>query len=499
MPTPAYHGGNKGNQWIRVVASLMIVILIMAAFWPLKDCQFVNFDDDVYVYENGCIKEGLTWDCIQWAFSSESIVKGSLAIWHPVTWISLMLDHGLFGLNPSGYHLINLLLHILNSILVFFIFQQMTSKPWQSFLVAALFAVHPLHVESVAWISERKDVLSMFFFMLAIGTYVSYAKQKRTCSYFLSITLFAIGLMAKPMLVTLPMVLILLDYWPLNRFHKDGSSPRQKYKWLLIFEKVPYFALSVIFSVISYITQKKAGALDAAAFSLAYRIENALHSCVGYLTKTIWPVDLAVLYPLPQTFPLWQTAVYLLIVLGISLYVVIKMRKYPYLFVGWSWYLITILPVIGLVQLGHQASADRYTYIPLIGIFIMVIWGASVPLRHITHSRSVMGMAAGVLLLMLVVITQNQVGYWKDSITLMSRAIAVNKNNYIAHYYLGDYLIKHDQTEEAINHFEEALRINPYYYYPRNDLIRIYRQKGETDKAPIHLNEIKKIQAGQNK
>lgn len=477
----------------------MIVLLVIAAFWPLKDCQFVNFDDDVYVYENGCVKEGLTWECIQWAFSPESIVKGSLAIWHPVTWISLMFDHGLFGLNPSGYHLINLLLHILNSILVFFIFQQMTRKHWQSFLVAALFAVHPLHVESVAWISERKDVLSMFFFMLTVGTYVSYVQQKKFGSYFLSITLFAIGLMAKPMLVTLPILLILLDYWPLNRFQKDESDPRRKYKWLLLFEKVPYLVLSVIFSMISYITQKKAGATNAAVFSLAYRFKNALHSCVGYLTKTIWPVDLAVLYPLPQTFPVWQTVAYLLLVPGISLYVFVKMKRYPYLFVGWAWYLITVLPVIGLVQLGHQASADRYTYIPLIGIFIMVIWGASVLPHHTTHFRSAMGMAAGVLLLTLIVVTQNQVGYWKDSITLMSRAIAMNKNNYIAHYYLGDYLIKHDRTEEAISHFEEALRINPEYYYPRNDLIRIYRQHGENDKVLIHLNEIAKIQAKQNK
>src|SRR5208337_2267261 len=360
---------------IPVLICLALAVLTVAAFWQLKDCGFINLDDDIYVYANAYVQTGLNWNSIGQAFSSELAKVGH---WHPVTWLSLMLDYQIFGLNPSGYHLINLLFHVMNTILLFLIFRRMTKKLWPSAFVACLFAIHPLHVESVAWITERKDVLSTFFWMLTMGAYSYYVEHRGLRRYSLVLLFFILGLMAKPMLVTLPFVLLLLDYWPLQRFQeiktdrtiqkktlevKKAADP--EYKWSLIYpllwEKIPLSALAILSSVVTFIAQQKGGAVESIeTLPLGVRIGNAFISYIDYIGKMIWPSNLAFLYPYPKFFVAWQVWRSVLLLIAITLVVIWGVKKFPYLAMGWLWYIGTLLPVIGIVQVGAQSMADRY-------------------------------------------------------------------------------------------------------------------------------------------
>ncbi len=516
------------KKQILLICFLLTVAAIIA-FQQLSQCDFTNFDDGVYVTENIHIRHGITIQAIRWAFTT-----GRAANWHPLTWMSHMLDVQLFGLNPRWQHLTNLLFHIANTLLFFFIFHRMTKAPCKSAFVAALFALHPLHVESVAWVSERKDVLSTFFWMLTTAAYIQYVEhgtedgRRRTedGSFFCGIRhlpsafrylavciFFALGLMAKPMLVTLPFVLLLLDYWPLQRFEPKKSAPaistevtrpvpankrkgksnrkqthgsgqavqalvRQekptdpKYQWALvrplIMEKIPLLALAALSCIVTYFAQKKAGAVVSfAGIPLGVRIENGFVSYIIYIGKTIWPSDLAVFYPHPGLRPLWQVMGAVLFLCAVTFAVIRTANRFPFLSVGWLWFTGTLVPVIGIVQVGDQAMADRYTYIPLIGLFVMAAWGIPELLKKLqpTHPpRKEALFASSVLILScLLIVTWTQVGYWRNSITLFDHALKVTNLNAIIHNCRGITYAKLGNHRQAIEDFDKAVEINPQY------------------------------------
>jgi len=355
-------GEGRQKYLVRGICILLAVVTFFAYVRVLKN-DFINYDDNEYVTENPHIFDGLKTDGIKWAFTTTSI-----GYWHPLTFISHMLDCELFGLRPWGHHLVNLLLHIANVLLLFSVLRWMTGVVWRSAFVAAVFAVHPLNVESVAWIAERKNVLSTMFWLLTIGSYWKYSKERNAGWYLLTLLLFAMGLMSKPMVMTLPFTLLLLDYWPLNRYGKNLI--------LLILEKVPFVILSIASGVITYIGQKYSGAVaDVRSMTLWYRVGNAIISYSKYIGKMFWPTKLAVLYPLEKDILLWKVIISAAVLAAICILVIIFIRRCKYLTVGWLWYLGTLVPVIGIVQVGNQAMADRYAYLPLIGLFIMAAWG----------------------------------------------------------------------------------------------------------------------------
>lgn len=391
-----------------------------------------------------------------------------------MTWLSHMLDCELYGIRPAGHHLTNVFLHIVNTLLLFLILKRMTGTLWQSAFVAALFAVHPLHVESVAWVSERKDVLSTFFWFLTMLAYVRYVQCPGFSRYLLVVLSFALGLMAKPMLVTLPFLLLLMDYWPIGRFQfgrsddhgsttprRSVNANRRSQTFRLVWEKAPLLALSAVSSIVTFLVQQSEGALaPIASFPLKVRIANALVSYGAYIGKMVWHGHLAVPYAHPGMVPVWKFAGAGLLLLSISGLVIRLARQHPYLATGWLWYLGTLVPVIGLVQVGAQAMADRYTYIPLIGLFIMVGWGVPRLLKRWPYRRIMLLVTAGLLLLTLMVCTRIQVGYWRNSVTLFEHAIRVTADNYLAHVTLGIALYQEGRLDEAVVHFSEALRIN---------------------------------------
>jgi lipoprotein NlpI len=469
---------------IPVLICLGLAILTVITFWSLKDCGFINLDDNMYVHKNAYVQSGLNWNSIGQAFSSE-LMEGS-ANWHPVTWLSLMLDYSIFGLNSSGFHLMNLLFHVMNTILLFLVFHRMTKKLWPSAFVAVLFAIHPLHVESVAWIAERKDVLSTFFWMLTLGAYSYYVESpgfRRYCFVFL---FFALGLMAKPMLVTLPFVLLLLDYWPLQRFgEKKPADP--EYKWSLIYpliwEKVPLFVLAVLSSIVTYVAQQKGGGVKSLeVFPLGVRIGNAFISYIAYIGKMIWPSNLAVIYPHPGGVILWQVFWSVLLLIAITLAVVWVVKRFPYLATGWLWYLGTLVPVVGIVQVGNQAMADRYAYIPLIGLFIMAAWGVPDLLKKWNYRKEILFTLSALILLCLPIKTWTQVGYWQNSITLFDHTLEVTDDNWLAYNYRGSAYSGLGNYRQAMEDYDWAIEIKPGYaetYYNRGNaytLLGNYRQ-----------------------
>jgi tetratricopeptide (TPR) repeat protein len=449
---------------IPVLICLALAILTVITFWPLKDCGFINLDDNTYVYENAYVQSGLNGNSIGQAFSSELVERSSN--WHPLTWLSLMLDYQIFGLNPSGYHLMNLLFHVMNTILLFLIFHRMTKKLWPSAFVACLFAIHPLRVESVAWIAERKDVLSTFFWMLTIGAYSYYVEQPGFRRYFFVLLFFILGLMAKPMVITLPFVLLLLDYWPLRRFQQIKPADPE-YKWSLIYpllwEKIPLFALAILSSIATYIAQQKGGAVHSEAFPLVVRIGNAVVSYIVYIGKMIWPSNLAVFYLHPGVLLLWQVLGSVFLFIAITLVVIWRAKRSPYLTTGWLWYIGTLVPVIGIVQVGSQSMADRYTYIPLIGLFIMIAWGVPDLLKKWNYRKEILLTLSALIILCLSIITWTQVGYWQNNITLHSHTLKVTNYNWpiyicrgIAYADLGNY-------RQAIDDYSWAIELKPDY------------------------------------
>jgi tetratricopeptide (TPR) repeat protein len=464
---------------IPILICVALAILTVITFWSLKDCGFINLDDNHYVYENAYVQSGLNWNSIGQTFSSE-LVKTS-GNWHPLTWLSLMLDYQVFGLNPQGYHLINLLFHVMNIILLFLIFRRMTKSLWPSAFVAALFAIHPLHVESVAWIAERKDVLSTFFWMLTLGAYSYYVESpgfRRYCFVFL---FFALGLMAKPMLVTLPFVLLLLDYWPLQRFqeikpdHKiqketlETKTPADpEYKWSLIYpllwEKVPLFVLAILSSIVTYIAQQSSGAVQSIkVLSLSSRIGNAFVSYIVYIGKMIWPNNLAVFYPYSRLLVPWQVLGTVLLLIAITMAVFWKVKRSPYLATGWLWYSGTLVPVIGIVQVGGQVMAERYTYIPLIGLFIMVAWGVPDLLKKWKYRKAILLTLSVLSILFLSIITWTQVGYWQNNFTLYDHTLKVTDYNWPIYNFRGFAYSTIGNYRQAIEDYGRAIEIKPDY------------------------------------
>jgi tetratricopeptide (TPR) repeat protein len=494
---------------------VLLTMSVLLVFGRTLRYEFVNYDDGPYVYENMHVTQGLTLDGIGWSF-----IHSVNSNWHPLIMMSHMLDCQFYGLNAGGHHLTNLLLHVATTILLFLVLRRMTSfrkdkaassapadTPWPSAFVAALFALHPLHVESVAWISERSDVLSGLFFMLTLLMYVRYAQgvtsgtwrvtrteaatgvpdtsrvtRHTSLFYGLALLFFALGLMSKPTAVTLPFVLLLLDYWPLNRFE---LSPKRFLQ--LVFEKLPFFALSAAACAATLLAQKKA----IVPLPISLRISNAIVSYATYLGQMFYPVRLTVLYPYPEKglLPPWQIILALVLLAGISAGVLMLRRTRPYLLVGWLWYLGMLVPMIGLIQSGLRAHADRYTYLPLIGVFIMITWGAGeVFKRWRLPAPSIWGIAM-LILAACSARTMDQLHLWQNSGTLFRHNIAVTKNNYLAYYNLGEYCFTQGQLDEAIDNYRKAIQIQPGYDDALNNLGVALAQKGDLDEAIARIRE----------
>lgn len=469
---------------------LMLAAATVSVYWQVHRYDFINFDDDQYVTENPHVRDGLTSDGIIWAFTSYHAGN-----WHPLTWISHMLDVRLFGMKAGFHHLVNLFFHLLNTLLLFYIFSRMTGSPWRSGFMAALFALHPLHVESVAWISERKDVLSTFFWMLAMWSYFRYVERPAPRRYIPVLLFFIGGLLSKPMVITLPFVLLLLDFWPLYRFPFQSCGECRKSSYFtLILEKIPLLIFVPVSSVITIIAQNQADAMTSlGALPFKTRIFNALVSYAGYLGKMIWPSKLAILYPYRLAYSWQMVGGALGILLLISYAAAKNIHRRPYWIAGWLWYVGTLVPVIGIIQVGRQSMADRYTYIPLIGIFIMISWTIPDPTANRPHKRIWLASSAVVMLSVLAVVAWKQTGYWKNSITLFKHAVAETRDNYLAHNNLGMAFLARGQKDKAAKQFTKAAAINPAYMDPHFHLGNLLYQEGKTDMAVYHLMQALKL------
>lgn len=467
------------NRKTTISIVLALAALTIAVYAPVAGFGFVQLDDPAYVTENAQVLRGLTADGMAWAFTT-----GEAANWHPLTWLSHMLDVQLFGVTPGAHHLVGAGLHLLNTLLLFGLLVRLTGARWRSALVAALFAVHPLHVESVAWVAERKDVLSTLFGLLAMWAYVSYVKTPDWRRYAALLVLYALSLMAKPMLVTLPFLLLLLDWWPLARLQQTATpaapaARRRKGRpaparpagpgllsraWPLVREKLPLLALAIASSIVTVIVQQRGGAVSTLqTFPFGLRLQNAVVSVVAYLGSALWPRGLTVLYPFPESVPGWQVAGALAVLGAVSLIAYRLSSRQPYVCVGWLWYLVMLVPVAGLVQVGLQARADRYTYLPLTGIFIMVAWGGAALVERRPVLRAVAAGTAAAAVAACAVAAWTQVGFWTDNVTLFTRAtmITLNVDEFEAHMSLGTSLGNQGRIDEARQHFSEAARLRP--------------------------------------
>jgi protein O-mannosyl-transferase len=455
VPPPANGGLFSSPEKRTFVLCLLLVVATLAVYNPVTHNAFVNFDDDRYLIDNPHVHAGLTWKSIRWAFTTYE-----LANWHPLTWISYELDYQLFRLNPAGPHYVNVLLQAADVVLLFLLMQAATGFPWRSLMVAALFALHPVNVESVAWAAERKNVLSMLFFLLTLISYTAFAQKGDWRRYAAAVGLFALGLMAKPQIITLPFVLLLWDYWPLERMLAPSGSGGGR-PWLrLVGEKIPFFALSAASAAITMRAQSTGGAVRSAVeYPLDVRLENSIVAYARYIGKAFWPSRLAVMYPHPgDQLPGWQVAGAAALLLAVTVLVLLYWRK-RYLAVGWCWFLGTLVPMIGLVQVGEAGLADRYAYVPFIGLFVMVCWSWAEEGEKREASPLWLAVPAGVTLLALGVLTYRQVGLWHDSETLWSHTLAVTDRNFVAHDNLGGALLMEGRTEEAIPHFRAAVAI----------------------------------------
>ena len=583
------------NQWLISCRSrfpvwpVLLVLVTVGLYWPAMRCDFVNYDDQEYVTANLHVQGGLNWAGVKWAF-----LKPVCDNWHPLTVLSHMADCQLFGLKPWGHHLTSVLLHAINTILAFLLLRSLTGATWRSLFVAALFAVHPLRVESVAWVAERKDVLCGCFGLLSLIFYARYAQKvasgespypasdsrpsspsvksvpsvakslspplsqfppvQNPClceadvrlqsvathsalDYGLALFFFTCGLMSKPMLVTWPFVMLLLDYWPLRRFRFstppvrrltldvgrskfvlshpclceadvrlqsvansvcDGKSnfdsvpsvAKNPGLWRLLAEKIPFFALAVVASVVTLLVQKHGGALAAGEnLPLGARSANALISYSRYSGKLFWPADLAVFYPHPRHWPIEQVLLAAVLLLGISFLLIVKRQRYPFLMMGWLWFCGTLVPVIGLVQVGGQAMADRYTYIPSLGVLVLAIWGAYELARRWRYYVIALSVAGSAVIVVCMTLARQQLGHWKDSETLGRHALEVTKNNYLAHLSLGVFLFNKGQMDEAIRQYRETIRLRPDYADAHYNLGTALGVKGQIDEAIRQFQE----------
>jgi tetratricopeptide (TPR) repeat protein len=465
----------------------------------VKDHEFLLYDDDRYITANTFVHNGITLESIAWAFTT-----GHASNWHPLTWLSHMLDVERFGLQPAGHLLTNVFFHLVNTVLLLIVLRRMSGAFWQSLFVAAVFALHPLHVESVAWAAERKDVLSGLFWMLTLWAYAFYVGQPSSRRLLVVLVVFALGLMAKPMLVTLPIVLLLLDLWPLKRFHLLDEStlstktPRRILTSLLplVKEKIPLFALTAISSVITYAVQQQGGAMSTVeGIALPVRVANALVAYVSYLGKAFWPVQLAVFYPhYGEQIPLWQSIGALVVLALLTAGALLFIRRAPFLTTGWLWFLGTLVPVIGLVQVGAQSMADRYTYVPLIGIAIMVAWGAVELTARWRYRTIALTFAAAIALTGMTLLSYRQIGYWKNSLTLFEHALSVTKKNWLAHHNLGTALLRARQYEQARFHFTKTLELYPSIAHTHHNLANALVALGQPDSAIVHYREALRLE-----
>lgn len=461
------------KRLLPIVALITVVVTVMG---PAIDNPFLFYEDWLFVTRNSVVQGGLTWRGLQWALST--FQTGN---WYPLTWLSHMLDAQMYGLNPRGHHLTNIVLHLANTLLVFWFLVHTTRSRVNSLWVASLFALHPLHVESVAWVSERKDLLSTLFWLLTMLTYAHYVRSKSLVTYWGVAVLFVCGLMSKPMLVTLPCALLLLDFWPLRRFEQPDGSIRR-----IVGEKIPLLILSALFSIITIIAQKSADAVAGLDTTpLDARFKNSILAYVAYLRKTIFPNDLAVFYPYPTIDELaWaKVGAELLVLIGISIIAARTLRSRPYLGFGWAWYLGTLVPVIGLIQVGSQAYADRYTYIPLIGIFIAVVWAISDMTVRSTFVRRATAAFGLFLLLFLASTTRKQIALWRDDVSLFSHAITVTRDNYIARNLLGLGYVGQGRSEEARACFERSVALEPNFAEGHNNLGMVLSELGRFEHA----------------
>lgn len=478
-----YDGIRTSNNGDRVkkrsiTVAVLLAVVTAAIYSNVVSNDFAYYDDESYITANTHIQKGVSWTGIKWAFTS----SGYSDNWHPLTWVSHMLDVQLFGLNPAGHHFTNLFFHIIASVLLFGFLFSTTGSLWPSSFVAVLFALHPLHVESVAWVAERKDVLSAVFWFGTLWSYVYYTRCPNIKRYFLVFMLFALGLMAKPMLVSLPLLLLLIDYWPLERLTLNRRSLGR-----LAVEKLPLVLLSVASSIITIIAQHGAlGSLQQ--YTLLIRVSNAITSYCVYLGQVFWPMGLSVIYPYPLPQPI-PTILRSLLLTAITAVLIWTGRKKKYLITGWLWYVLSLVPVIGILQVGSQAHADRYTYIPLIGIFIIVAWGLyEIACTMDRLKKLVLNLVLSAVFICMVFKTQEQIGYWKNGITLFTHGFEVTKGqvNENAYYNFGNLLMEAGRTDEAMVYYQKALEINPNHAKSHSNYALLLSNRGRTDEAIFH-------------
>ena len=498
------------NRELIVVTGL--TILVAAIYYQTVGFGFINLDDNLYVYDNQFVGSALNWNSVKWAFTAFYSAN-----WHPITWLSLMLDVQLFGLNPRAHHAVNIIFHLLNSILTFVVFRRLTGRFWASAIVAALFAVHPAHVESVAWIAERKDVLSTMFWLLTMFAYIRFAKEVAkenianaeigtkaeietegdpsevstspllaiSPSYLLVIALFALGLMAKPMLVTLPFVLLLMDYWPLERLKSLKDLPA------LLIEKIPFFVLSAISAYLTILAQRSAGAVETLDYlPIDTRLLNSLVSYAKYIVTLFYPANLAVLYPYDRNFPAWQIGGAIVLLVGITALCLWQIRSRKYLLMGWLWFLGTLVPVIGIVQVGSQPLADRYVYIPYFGLFIMLVWGIGDIFEKFKLKTSAFAAFFAIIVIVLSFLSFRQVSHWRNNEILYRHALAVTKDNFLISHNLCYTLTLASRLDEAEPYCRASIEIKPNYYEAYNTLGILQVKRGQYAEAEQNFKEV---------
>ncbi len=473
---------------------LILTLALVAVYSQVQTFKLIRYDDTVYVAENQRVLEGLSWEGVQWAFRNDEA-----GFWHPLTWLSLMTDAQLYGLWAGGYHRTSALLHLGSTLLLFLFLFKVTGSPVRSGVVAALFGLHPLNVEPVAWVAQRKDVLSMFFAMAALLAYAFYAKRPRASLYLPVLAIYSLGLMAKPMIVTLPCVMLLLDVWPLRRLRifQPADSPAAAEKGFpevrlsrALLEKLPLLVLAAAASVLVIFTEQKIGALSSLdAVPMTARIANAVVSYAVYLGKMVWPVNLAFFYPHPVTISAGPLLLSLAVLAAVSAFVALKGRRFPYLPVGWLWYLGALVPMIGLIQVGPHALADRYTYLPMIGLYLAIVWGAADAAAAWNVRKPFLLGTCLILIVALAAGSWVQLKHWQNSFTLFGHALKVTKGNYIAENNLGLAWYHDGNMDKALSHFRASLAMNPEYSIVYSNLGSVLFHKGEYREAERYFRE----------
>ena len=466
------------KTWIHPVLYALLGIAVLVVYGQVIGHEFLLYDDKQYVYQNPMVQAGISLQGIYWAFSTFYASN-----WHPVTWLSHMLDQQIFGSNAGAQHLVNVLFHALNSILLFTVLRKMTGSTWRSFAVGLLFATHPIHVESVAWLAERKDVLSLFFGLLTIWSYIRFTEKPAVMTYVPVVVFFALGLMTKPILVTLPFILLLLDYWPLKRLGKSikGTAAAQSdntARWTrLLLEKTPLLMLSLVSCIVTIYAQSRWGSVvSLESHGPVMRIANAFTSYLTYLQKLFWPVDLAVIYPYPEFVGYGLVGTAVLVLTAITFVVCRKASSYPYVFVGWFWFLGSMIPMIGIIQVGYQSMADRYAYLPFIGLYILLAWLFADLFKR---NRKMLIALCLVWTVLLMSLSFQQVGYWRDNSSLFEHAIKVTDRNYVAYQHLAQVRLDEGKLDVALDYISEALSINPYDPKSHATMGNIYAKRGE--------------------